>query len=74
MDKNINNETTLDLELETTSKEVTINQEFKLNYEIITDSEYDDGVVFSSDNEKIATVRDGIIKGIDVGKATITVY
>ena len=62
----------LGLELSDSNFELCLGEEHKLEYKIITEDNYKEDIVWSCDDENIATVNDGIIKGINPGKATIT--
>lgn len=59
--------------LDKTSTDVAVNQTFTLTATVLPENATNKDVTWSSSDETVATVENGVVKGIKVGTATITV-
>lgn len=63
----------LDIELSQSSVTVNTGDIYELTWDVLPEDSFDKEVTWSSDKENIATVENGVIKGINPGTAIITV-
>lgn len=61
------------IELSYSFIEIYVNEEFKLKVNIYPDNATNKEVVWSSTDESIATVVDGLVKGIEIGQCRVVV-
>lgn len=54
-------------------KEINVGESFNLNYKILPDNTTNKSVIWKSDNQKVASVTDGIVKAWASGTANISI-